>query len=799
MMKRPLRVMGKLLLAGAVLLLGLLTAGAAQDQDLSAYYEQLMLDEDECFLTRPLGETFGMKFRFTDFNGDGCTAEWEPYTERNRNFKESDHILINGELRGSAPCTIVIDGDYVRIQGLEMTVIHTMVNGRTYTETHTLAMNVYLTEPLTWLSGPRASTGDVGVSILAGDGWGQLPEGSVSWETYYQYYWKDLYDLLETARSGDWEQVAAMYPQEFKDALYTLYGYDDIPDLCRYLFEDLAASEPFEFYHEHGDAYWVVEGTEDWDSSSAYLKEHPFFYALLHEMQCRYGDADLVQVKFFGPEGWTRLVMLQFYVDLYYGQDYDIVFPFSIVQWGEEIEDEERIKMWAPSYWNDEYLDEEWHYAVSDFMRDTAEKDPDEENDYGTPAVERVSIERAGYTVADLFPKWPGLQKWAVRSASPVPEGALDAYKVMEEGGYQYDIGDSYQVDLEYIDADDQICSGSMYVFCMGHYPSEYWGILPADYEQRMAQADAAKQEPTPAPAGEDAPEEEAVPEAGVQPEAAEPAPEEPALEETSDEIRSLYWYGDFESFMTYAQRGAWESIEESILGTAFRSAIYTIAEEMDWEQAPYFTWYAFLEGCQAWTVTGVEPLPKQALEQYQKVEYLTDGWLRRGGAQIDVTYLDGEGNEQSAVFYMFELLNDENASMQTQYVILPEDYGRWLEAYDGPAAPLEVPVLGVYFSTRRQSSFPEEMAGLEDGMYVFVDDVEPSSDAYAQGLRPGDVILAVNGQQVSDYESVRAVLQTLAVGDSVSFTVYRETASFEMTASMVDKHDMVSVSALPA
>ena len=183
-MKRLLCVTGKLLLAGAVLVSALLMAGAAPDQDLAAYYEQLQLDEDECFLTRPLEETIGMKFRFTDFTGDGCTAEWEPYTERGRNFKESANILINDELRGSAPCTIVIDGDYVRVQGLEMTVIHTMLNGRTYTYTHTLALNVYRNDTLTWMSGPQASTGDVGVSVLEGDGWGQPPEGSVSWEAY---------------------------------------------------------------------------------------------------------------------------------------------------------------------------------------------------------------------------------------------------------------------------------------------------------------------------------------------------------------------------------------------------------------------------------------------------------------------------------------------------------------------------------------------------------------------------------------------------------------------------------------
>ena len=799
MMKRLLCAMGKLLLAGAVLLSGLLMAGAAPDQDLAAYYEQLQLGEDECFLTRPLEETIGMKFRFTNFNDNGCMAEWEPYTERGRNFKESDDIRINGELRGSAFCAIVIDGDYVRVKGLEMTVVHTMLSGRTYTYTHTLALNVYRDDSLTWMSGPQASTGDVGVSVLTGDGWGQLPEGSVSWETYYQYYWKDLYDLLETARTSDWEQVAAMFPQPFKDALYTLYGYDDIPDLCRYLFEDLAAAEPFEFYHEYGTAYWIVDATEDWGSSSDYLKEHPFFYALLHEMNCGYDDADLVQIKFNGPDGWTHMVMLQFRADAVGSPDYDIIFPYCIVQWGEEIEDEERISMWAPSYWKDEYQNEDWHSVVYYFMYDTAEGDLDGEDNFWAPVAERVSIERAGYALTDLFPDWTGLQKWAVRSVSPTPAGALDAYAVMEEGGYQKEIRDSHQIEVEYIDADDQICSASMYVFLLGSYPSEHWAILPADYEQRMAAADAARPEPTPAPEGEDALEGEAAPEAEDQPEAAEPEPEGPVLEETADDFHFALYADHPTSFMNYAQRGAWESIEESILGAPFRSAIYTIVDEMDWEQAPYFEWYAFLEGCQAWTVTDVEPLPKEQLEPYQKVEYLTGGWMRRGGAQIDVAYIDGEGNEQSAVFYLFELLHDENSTMRTQYVILPEDYGLWLEAYDGPAAPLEVPVLGVYFSTRRQSAFPEKMAGLEDGMYVYVDNVEPSSDAYAQGLRKGDVILAVNGEQIDDYEPIRTVLQGLAVGDSVSFTVYRDMASFEMTASMVDKHDVVSVSALPA
>ncbi len=74
----------------------------------------------------------------------------------------------------------------------------------------------------------------------------------------------------------------------------------------------------------------------------------------------------------------------------------------------------------------------------------------------------------------------------------------------------------------------------------------------------------------------------------------------------------------------------------------------------------------------------------------------------------------------------------------------------------------------------------------LPDGIYVT--EVNEGSDAKAKGLLAGDVITAVNGTPVNTVADVNLIKEGMAVGDSLTLTVYRDGESFEMEIKLVDK-----------
>ena len=75
---------------------------------------------------------------------------------------------------------------------------------------------------------------------------------------------------------------------------------------------------------------------------------------------------------------------------------------------------------------------------------------------------------------------------------------------------------------------------------------------------------------------------------------------------------------------------------------------------------------------------------------------------------------------------------------------------------------------------------------GLPEGIYVT--SVDERSDAYAQGIRVGDVITAVNGTPVTSVNEVNAIKDGLAVGDEITCTVFREGDSFDIRFRLIDK-----------
>jgi len=79
----------------------------------------------------------------------------------------------------------------------------------------------------------------------------------------------------------------------------------------------------------------------------------------------------------------------------------------------------------------------------------------------------------------------------------------------------------------------------------------------------------------------------------------------------------------------------------------------------------------------------------------------------------------------------------------------------------------------------------------LPDGAYVT--HVHPNSDAWAQGLRPGDIITAVNGVIIRSSDAITEAKAPLSVGDGMTLTVFRSGESFDIHVRLVDSNDVSS------
>ena len=65
--------------------------------------------------------------------------------------------------------------------------------------------------------------------------------------------------------------------------------------------------------------------------------------------------------------------------------------------------------------------------------------------------------------------------------------------------------------------------------------------------------------------------------------------------------------------------------------------------------------------------------------------------------------------------------------------------------------------------------------------------DVDPTSDAYAQGLRAEDILVAANGQSISSTQDLVRLKQTLGPGDQVELTYLREGVSHTIWVELMD------------
>ena len=77
----------------------------------------------------------------------------------------------------------------------------------------------------------------------------------------------------------------------------------------------------------------------------------------------------------------------------------------------------------------------------------------------------------------------------------------------------------------------------------------------------------------------------------------------------------------------------------------------------------------------------------------------------------------------------------------------------------------------------------------LPTGLYVSA--VEEKSDAAAKGIQQGDIITAVNGSPASATSDILTVKNTLGVGDTITFTIWRDGETFDVDVTLVDENDL--------
>ena len=81
------------------------------------------------------------------------------------------------------------------------------------------------------------------------------------------------------------------------------------------------------------------------------------------------------------------------------------------------------------------------------------------------------------------------------------------------------------------------------------------------------------------------------------------------------------------------------------------------------------------------------------------------------------------------------------------------------------------------------------EYYDLPQGLYV--ESVAEGSDAEKQGIQPGDIVTAVNGQTVTTTYEVNAIKEAFSVGDTMTLTIYRDGETFDVTVTLMDTNDV--------
>lgn len=154
------------------------------------------------------------------------------------------------------------------------------------------------------------------------------------------------------------------------------------------------------------------------------------------------------------------------------------------------------------------------------------------------------------------------------------------------------------------------------------------------------------------------------------------------------------------------------------------------------------------------------------------------------------------EGNSGGALFNRYgQVVGITNMKMMSSYSSI-EGIG-----FAIPSATVREMVGGLvrYGEVRGRPSIgitvgaiPEEAESryqLPKGLYIT--DVQKNSDAWAKGVRPGDILMEVNHIQVVTTADVSAIKDQFGVGDSLHFTIWRSGVTLEFDVLLMDNNDL--------
>lgn len=95
----------------------------------------------------------------------------------------------------------------------------------------------------------------------------------------------------------------------------------------------------------------------------------------------------------------------------------------------------------------------------------------------------------------------------------------------------------------------------------------------------------------------------------------------------------------------------------------------------------------------------------------------------------------------------------------------------------------------GIGITVGAISSEDPDSESIPEGLYIV--EVETNSDAYAKGVRGGDVLTAVDGTAVHSTQDVTLIRDKFAVGDTITLTIYRDGETFDVYVELMDMNEL--------
>lgn len=73
----------------------------------------------------------------------------------------------------------------------------------------------------------------------------------------------------------------------------------------------------------------------------------------------------------------------------------------------------------------------------------------------------------------------------------------------------------------------------------------------------------------------------------------------------------------------------------------------------------------------------------------------------------------------------------------------------------------------------------------------VMITSIDAASDANNQDVKTGDIIVAVNGQEITGMSEINTIKNEMSAGDSLKLTLYRNGKKFDVTIKLIDQNDL--------